>query len=244
MDLELKQLEDKFRRHKHDGIETDKLDYNDPENIPVVETPATKLDISSIFESGSRFVQANVTGTFSFNTLGAGLVAGNGVSGGYAQLRFQPGTGLPTELNLFDNNPQMSIVVRGNNLSNGGSGFFGIGAVTNATEHTFTNKHIGFKLRAASGLPFSLTATQADGATESVSSTLTTITNDDILELIISVDDSLVTYSYRKNGGPLTTTTLTTNKPTGTGSTLQFSVSTDGYINPVGIDVLSFNYSR
>lgn len=94
--------------------------------------------------------------------------------------------------------------------------FFGIGDITVAgAGHTFTSSHIGFKVISTGGTS-SLYATQADGTTENASAALTTIAENDIMELIVKVNSTTsVDYYWRKNGGALSSATnLTSNLPT------------------------------
>lgn len=83
---------------------------------------------------------------------------------------------------------------------------------------TYTAKHFGFKLARASSGNLILSATQADGTTQTLTTLDSTIVQSDSLVLLarVNVAGTGIEYYYWKNGtavvGP---TTITTNLPTG-----------------------------
>jgi len=128
---------------------------------------------------------------------------------------------------------------------NSGSAFFGIGTPTvSGSGHTFTDSHIGFKIIKTGGAT-TLYATQADG-TETASSALTTLANDDCLDLILKVNGtSSVDYYWRKNGSALSAATnLTTHIPTANASYLQYSISNDSTARDFSMIVTGSSYER
>lgn len=174
------------------------------------------IKYSTVFEDVTRF-STSVTGTGSVSVSSNGLVLDAGAtSSSYAsaQLLFDG----YSSFKIWDRSPLFTCALMANDLaaaSGSGSAFFGIGVCTVAgSGHTFTTAHIGFKLVKTGGT-VSLYATQADGTTETASSALTTISGNDILELILKVNGtSSVDYYYSKNGATLSSATnLTTNIP-------------------------------
>lgn len=180
-----------------------------------------------------RWLQAaDGNGTITTGSQGIAVTTGSSVAGSArARLDFSGGSG---NFKIFDKTPRVELIYYANQVSNGSgtaSCFMGLGEVTvTATGHTFTNNHIGFKvIKTASGTA-TLYATQADGTTENASAALTTMANDDVLELIFVVGASSVDYYWAKNGGAISAATnLTSNKPATSGAvgSFQFSASND-----------------
>src|SRR6185369_4048278 len=154
---------------------------------------------STSFEDTARFSSAVVSGgVVTFSTYGVQIdTSTTTTSSAYirydtAAFHAYPFFGSPT----FKTNVYMAA--KGATASS----FFGIGNVTvGGTGHTYTVKHIGFKI-VISASTASLYATQADGSTENASSALITVATDDTLELAFKVNGtSSVDYYYRQNNG-------------------------------------------
>lgn len=81
-----------------------------------------------------------------------------------------------------------------------GSAYVGLGQVdVDGTRHLFTDNHIGFKITTSGGVS-TLSATQANGTTESATA-LTTLVATDVVEVILVVNSTTsVDYYYRLNG--------------------------------------------
>lgn len=189
-------------------------------------TPTMK--ICTVFESSPRFtftVVGSGTNTFDIHGMTINTTASSG-SSEFAEWRCCGKL-------IFVGSPVFScaLVVDSDATAGTGSSFFGIGAVTvGAAGHTYTTRHIGFKIIKTAGVA-TLYATQADGTTETASSALTTVVQGDELELIAKVNGtSSVDYYWRLNGGSLSSSTnLTTNIPSSAGgeAKAQFSTSND-----------------
>jgi hypothetical protein len=106
--------------------------------------------------------------------------------------------------------------------------YFGLGSVGIAAAGvTYTNNHVGFKITRAAAGAINLAATEADGSTETASSTLTTVAIDDVIDLALRINSpSSVDYFWRKNGGSWSSATnLTANIPTVKTSLVTLGVS-------------------
>jgi hypothetical protein len=156
------------------------------------------------------------------------------------------------ELALFANSPKMTQVIKMGNLgfpsaTTTGSIFMGIWDITvSNTAHTFTQRHIGFKVLYSGGA-HTLFATHADWTTENATS-LWTVVSSDCLELVFIVNSTTsVDYYWRKNGGALSSvTTLTGNVPTGAtnSNSFQWSVQNGADSTRYGLAVANFSYER
>lgn len=132
-----------------------------------------------------------------------------------------------------------------------GQAFLGIGQITvDGTGHTFTEKHIGFKILCVAGVQ-TLYATQGDGSTETASSALTTLVNGDHVEVIAKVNGTAgptsVDYYFAKNGAALSSATnLTTNLPAAAQNenSCQFSISNQSTTGNMKINMTSASYYR
>lgn len=183
------------------------------------------MKISTVFETATRFNQLATGGLINFVTSGVQLDT-TATGSRYSSLQMPWfGGGLGTG-NPFAGSPIWSTSIATLVINTGGSAYFGINDIPVGTSgHTYTAKHIGFKI--VSG---NLIATQADGTTENASGTLTAVVSGDTLDLILKVNGtSSVDYYWRRNGGALSAATnLTSNLPTGddaAGILIQLSVS-------------------
>lgn len=192
-----------------------------------VSAPTTTPTMKVTFDFGNtgRYVISGFDGGVGANgvSLSSGSSSGNTTT-------VKAHIALDAGFNVYAGSPIFTTSILCNSLtkaSGSGSSFFGIGQPTVAgSGHTYTVRHIGFKILKSGGT-VSLYATQADGTTETASAALTTLSDSDSLDLIARVNGtSSVDYYYRKNGGSLSSATnLTTNIPSGTSTDLQFSVS-------------------
>lgn len=213
---------------------------------------STKLTFSGNFETAARYTTTQTgTGTsVTYDATGASLTTSNSTQGSIKITYWPPSN---NGVLLFANSPTFTTYISLGNLwfpsaTTTGSVYAGVGDITVwDTSHTFTNRHIGWKVLYASGA-HRLYATQADWTTENVSSSLTTIGSDDILELIAIVNGTTsVDYYWRKNGGSLSSvTTLTGNVPTGStnGNRIQWSCQNGADATRYGIVAANFSYTR
>lgn len=212
------------------------------DNLPPLTTP----EFSTPIVGGLDNLKVVTAGTATVAFRGAspwGLeILGNGAAD-TAYVRTTLGN------SIFDNDPKLSISL--SNISvpaNGGSPeiFMGMGAVGfTGTAHTWTNRHVGFIFKGGSGV---LYASQADGTTETRSSSLVTCTNGTPLKLLIICDTAAgsASYYYSTNDGALTLgTTITTNYPTGsTSPEFQISVGMNGLNSNWGVTFVGGLYTR
>jgi hypothetical protein len=88
---------------------------------------------------------------------------------------------------------------------------------------TFTDKHIGIKVVKRLSNTYDIVGTQADGTTEAVTSTITTMDTGDTVDLIVDIKASSVDLYVSVNNGAYATATLSsTNRPSGSGSSEPF----------------------
>lgn len=147
-------------------------------------------------------------------------------------------------------NSTTSLTVGVKPLGSDVQAFFGLGLpTTGGSGITFTSSHIGFKIiRSASGT-INLYATQADGTTETASSSLTTLFegsgSQQALDLIIKINGTTsVDYYWRINNGSLSSATnLTTNIPTGI-TQIGIAVSNVGVATQSIIAISGASYER
>jgi hypothetical protein len=210
-------------------------------------TPTTM--ISTTFETAGRFDVATKGGTggASFNTQGVYLQTSTTASS-YQKIKWKITNSANAK--LFLGSPVFGTDLMMNDVNEGsGTGvtYVGIGDVTvDGTSHIFTDAHAGFKLVKTGGV-ISVYATQGDGATETVSSALTTVTNQTYIELIMKINSTTsIDYYWRKNGGSLSSATnLTANMPTGTDTNIiQFSTTNQGTAFDYNMYIGGANYSR
>lgn len=168
------------------------------------------------FPITTRFNKQQSGGSNTFNSDGLSVSSG-GSANGWAITRFDLGAGWGSGTAILGGTQVMSTRF----YVGAGSDFcmaFGIGEMINdiaGGTNTMTSKHIGFKITRTGSGTINLYATQADGTTETVSSSLTTLSGGEEMELILQINgSSSVDYYWRKNGGALSSATnLTTNIP-------------------------------
>lgn len=199
---------------------------------------------ATVFESTSRLGQT-IVGGGGVTLNSSGLYLKTGAAGGGAfGARYSFGV---SQTGIEDGSPSYSVgVYTDNSIATIGSSFFGMGTVTIAgTGHTYTTKHIGFKILVAAGVA-SVYATQGNGTTETASSALTTITANDTIYLTLKVNGTAsVDYYWQKNNGALSSATnLTTNIPADADSLLQTSVSNDSNAEDLQLICISQSYQR
>ena len=200
---------------------------------------------STTFEASGRYTTAVLgSGANAFGVNGLTSSTGVTLSSSANALWTTNGDGVGED--IFAGSPTFGCSVR-LSLGTTASMYIGIGTATVAgSGHTFTTRHIGFKILFATGVA-SLYATQADGTTENASAALTTIIADDVLEVVCAVNGTIsVDYYWRKNGGAFSAATnLTTNLPSaGNVTDCQFSCSNDGTTSSVVIRVFAATYKR
>lgn len=203
------------------------------------------ISFGTIFESNSsRFILDQTgTGTEVFDSNGVSMKTGATISS-YAQLIANILLGTSK---LEVGNPSFSGSFYLQTSGTTFDYFIGIGSPgIDGSGITFTDKHIGFKVvRTASGT-INLFATQANGTTETASSSLTTLTDGDDLELILKVNSTTsVDYYWRKNSGTLSAATnLTTNMPTTVGGSITIKISNHGVATATTLVSTRMNYTR
>lgn len=203
--------------------------------------------ISTSFEDIARFNNLKSGSAVTTFSNGVSVLTG-ATSSGYNDLQFYLGRTTAKTL-AFKGNPKFSATFAWYNYHpNAAQMYVGIGYVNGgATSNTWTNNHFGFKTTASSGI-VSLYATQADGGTENASSALTTLAENDLIDVYAEMtSDTNVKYYWRKNGGAWSSaTTLTSNIPASTESSVLASFSSingsDG--QSAGLYLAGFNYMR
>lgn len=177
------------------------------------------------FEAAGRFV-STVGGTGA-NTFGnQGVTISPGATGtSFSKLLWRIG-------NVFTNSPTFTFTMIANSL-NAASGsarcFVGLGQPTvDGSGITYSgNSQVGVRIDKDAGVVTIKSETNDGGAGTSQGAALTTIVNNDVVEVFIKVSTASVKWYYRKNGGALTLgDTQTTHIPTATSEdTVLFATS-------------------
>lgn len=197
---------------------------------PTASTPLTT--IATAFETAGRFV---TSGTTSFGSSGVSMTIGTADS-----VSFPFPAGNPN--NEFDGNPVGTWSIALNTVSGtSGTAWFNIGAAITANS-TSTLKHFGYKVINVSGTA-TLYATESDGTTESVSSAIFNVASADYLDLVAQETSTGGTFTAQKNGGAKTVVTLSSNKPSGTGSGAIESIGTSAG-GSISLSGMGMTYSR
>ncbi len=203
-------------------------------------TSAIKSRFASSFETAARFIgAASGGGTVTFSNEGADINSSATASSGYKLQYSTPGS---ATIKLYDGSPVFSCIVSIINVGASMQTYLGLGWIATAgSGHTFTNAHIGFKTIANA-----LHVTQGDDTTENASSSLSTLSADDRLDLVVVVNSTTsADYYFRKNGTALSSATnLTTNRPTGNANGMQFSTDNIDIAGLARMKVGSMSYER
>lgn len=187
-----------------------------------------KLNFSTIYESVSTRATVTLTGsgTATPGVNGLAMVASTATAGSASVSIVVVNTSVASS-NIFFGSPIFSsgFSVTHGNMTNLGDFFVGIGLLTAANSGlTYTDRHIGFKV-VGDGATTKLYATQADNTTETASSSLATLAQNDRIEVYIVVNGtSSVDYYYSLNAAAWSTVNLTSNFPSAAGSS-QNSIS-------------------
>lgn len=185
-------------------------------------TPSVPRAImATAFETNSRFTQA-VGGSGASNiTVNGRYLDTEASASSYAKSTWQPSPGT-SGASFFTTFPmECNFSMFSNVLGTDVQMFFGIGNITVAGSGiTYTNNHIGFKIvRSASGSA-TVSATVADGTTETATALTTVVVDDEIFGSFILDSASSARFWYRKNGGAWPAQTrITTNIPTASSMT-------------------------
>lgn len=206
----------------------------------VTATGANTIEISSgtTFETAARFAELPAptgSGKRDFGNYGLQITTGSTATS-HESTRWY---GSPT---VIGHRAIMSISLYVTALNAGSDAFFGIGAVTvSGTGHTFTNRHLGFRVMSGS-----LYASQADGTTATISSELASLSVGDTIELIAKINGTTsVDYYVRRNNGNLSSpVTLSTNMPTLATDILQMSVSNKGIAATTTYQLYNASFKR
>lgn len=187
---------------------------------------ATFIGVSSLnkkaytnFETAARFISTvGGTGSNTFGNQGVTIAPGATMTS-FSKLLWQIG-------NVFTNNPTFTCTINALGLvaaSGSARCFIGMGQPTvtgSGITYTAIN-HIGFTINKEAGVV--TVGGQNGDSSNSTGASITTIVDNDILELFIKVTATNVKYYYRKNGGAITLgLTTTTNIPTGSAETTIF----------------------
>lgn len=210
------------------------------------EIPFT-CKFSTIFETIGRFVTSiGGGGAITFGQDGAALTLAGG-SAMFARLQVKVQNN--TNFSIYSHDGIWSCELDPSGFSSGGTcdAFAGVGQVSvTVTGHTFTNKHIGFKLIETSISHYDVYATCADGTTETATKMITGGTDNDSLELIFKIISSTkVNFYIRQNAGNLSApTVITTNIPTTAESFMQLSISNDNTNTTNTLNVAAMTFER
>lgn len=202
--------------------------------------------ISTDFEASGRFTfnqaggaSATYGGADGVNILTPGVAA-------YGQLLWKLGGS--TSFTAYARPTQFGCSLYLNQLGTSCQAYVGIGNVTTSSGaggHTFTNKHVGFKI-INSGGTITLYGTVANGTTESTVS-ISTISAPVNLDLVCFITNAgTVNFWARNDGGAYSVASITTNVPAAnsTENQCQFSVSTVNTTNTAQILLYGASHQR
>mgnify|MGYP001582434850 CR=1 FL=1 len=212
--------------------------------------PVPAFIYSTTFESSTRFGAPVVnSGTVTFGTQGVVIDTG-GTFASSARVSCSlrgndPNTSLP-----FANNPAFSTTVSMNVLPavNDPDGFVGVGAITSpGTGIELQPAHFGFYWIREAGT-WNLYGSTSDGTTSSLTAVLTTIVDNDFLELsAVYTSGSSVSFYYAVNGAARSSaTTKATNLPAASTvqGSLNFAVTNNSQTTTMTVAVSSASYIR
>jgi len=183
------------------------LDGTGAYSTPAGGAAVTQRIVSTFFEASARYGPSQGGGGTNPSSSTSGMVLTNSAAASFTKALYTPfsaasnfgnlaltGTtnawSVWTQLTTATNDPEILISIVGNPSV----------TVSQTTGHTMTGNHIGFFMKTESGV-VNLYATQANGTTETRSSVLTTVSNDNLLDLLCVVNSSSVDYYFRKNDG-------------------------------------------
>lgn len=197
------------------------------------------MKIATIFDVAARFtVVSTGSPSNSFTSNGYHMTT---VGGGAAGTNISLGIISGSTFNVFDNNPIATWCANMEDVTSNSGTQFLIGAI-GVSSNTITAKHVGFLI-----LLTGLYASNADGTTQTISSSLATLNPGDTVSLKIAVTATLITFYYSINGGAYATTTSSTHIPTGQTSGQNAIVSVYNYATAANnhvIDAYSMTYER
>lgn len=206
---------------------------------------SVKIMASTLFEASGRFGGIGL-GTETYNTSGLEIDT-TALAGTVAGADWQVFSALAVSGDLMLGNPVFTASFQMQTFGTDFQTFVGIGVPTVGVGGiTYTAKHVGIKIvRSASGTA-SVFATQADGTTETASSALYTVVQNDLIEVSIAINTAggSAVYTTRKNGSAQTTTTLATNLPTALGIKCRFALTNVNVASDSQLDCSSASYSR
>jgi hypothetical protein len=167
------------------------------------------------YPASGKFVNTTVlTGSSTYTA--AGLTLSTGATASSSQRNLFTFMNDGTTYPLFKGQPKISLALYLNSAATiTGQYYGGLGNITvNGSGHTFTGSHVGFKL-VGNGTTTTLSATIANGTTETATVLCTLVQNDVILLRAITNVDNTVSFYYNKNfaGWSIATTIVATNSP-------------------------------
>lgn len=207
--------------------------------IPSANLPAsTVLSRSTLFETAARFTKSTGGAATGVHNTDGFTISTSNTAGSFCKLLLNIAG---TKAQIFGRSPRFAaeFTVSNQNVSlNEGQFFIGLGDIAIAgTGITFTNRHIGFKVIKTGGTN-NLYGTQADNTTENVTAALTSVADDDTIEVFCVVNTTVsVDYYWRINGGAWSSATnLTSNLPTTTTITGAVCLGTSNVSTARGYD--------
>lgn len=206
----------------------------------------TTLNIKTYtnFENLTRFVTTN-GGSGASSVVNTGLSISTGATAtSYARVLWEVSNNVFNAKSVFTCTVQY---MESGSPAQTGTFFAGIGVPTfDGSSFTETGKnYCGFEIKKV-GTSVSLTAVQCNGTSNvDYVNDLTTLSNSDVLELIIKIKSTGVDYYWRKNGGTLSgSTTLSNYIPSGSETYLTFGATNRGNAENYPFSIKSAGYER
>lgn len=225
------------------GTANQVLTMNAGATAPEWKTPSgssftPKGVMATIFETAARFGVNHSSGTATYDS--GGVTLDTTSTGGRVANIILGMDG--NNANIFTGSPMVTVGCRVLSIGTTGYFFLGIGLMTSITA---TANHIGFLIDIASGVA-TLKFSNANGTTQTLSAAITTLTNQDNLQVCFKkTSTTSIDFYYSLNGGAWSSaTTHTTNIPTGSAGDGDANFRAANTTGQCRIAVESYYYER
>lgn len=168
-------------------------------NQPTLTPVTPHITFSTDYPASGKFVNTTVS-TGSATYTAAGLTLSSGSSATASQRNLYTFMNDSNNYPIFNMNPTFTCNVSLTSAATlTGEWYCGLNNITvNGAGHTFTDRHVGFKMTTTGGVT-TLSATQADGTTETAVALTTVAQNDNIMLMAQVSTEHKVVYYYNKN---------------------------------------------
>lgn len=189
--------------------------YSSISSVTNIKPAEPTVKFVTDYPATGKFANTTIgTGTATYTA--AGLTLSTGATATSSQRNLFTFMNDGATYNLFRGEPRLEMALYLNSAATiTGQWYGGLGNITVAgAGHTFTGSHVGFKL-VGNGTTTTLSATIANGTTETATALCTVVQNDVLLLKAVTNVDNTVSFYYNKNftGWSIATTLAVTNSP-------------------------------